>query len=69
MPPFPAGLMRMWPISTRVNKPAIANQPAGYRGKTGKHFLAASMWRALWQADRNGTNGRTNRRPGLWLSR
>jgi hypothetical protein len=21
MRPFPAGLMRMWPISTRVNKP------------------------------------------------
>jgi putative SOS response-associated peptidase YedK len=21
MQPFPAGLMRMWPISTRVNKP------------------------------------------------
>jgi len=23
MRPFPAGLMRMWPISTRVNKPSI----------------------------------------------
>jgi hypothetical protein len=22
MRPFPAGLMRVWPISTRVNKPA-----------------------------------------------
>src|SRR5947209_1772758 len=37
MRPFPAGLMRMWPISTRVNKP----------GTTIPRLSTRSKWQSL----------------------